>query len=168
MTRLLSPDFRLPWTRLLWGGWLLVLLYGLIPASWFIQLDSVTVTDSYRQPGRANSRIIEVERRIRRDFEGRYRVEEQFYDAEDDRFLTVEACEMREWLPYQKDKALPRVISVRWWGYGSCGLAPDSRPDPGGLYRLCTWHYVKLAPLLHKKTRRVCSNLYRGRSLIMH
>lgn len=142
MTTLVSMTRRGLDRLTLWGlifGWLAFLVVlPLAPASWWYSLDRVTVLSELGADG---TELMEVDRSIRWNFDGDWRVEEQLL-TNSGGWTTVQVCQGHS--RYRTDKSLPDQVTLGWWKGSDCKFEGRITALFPGTYRVCTW--VKWQP----------------------
>lgn len=141
-------------------------LYGVLdsrlrPASWWLDVRSVTVDDATA----GVPAVMHVDRTIRRDFRGRYHVEVERRGAGGfSLFCGAGKTGKREcdvdssWINYQADNALPDPLDMDWWTY------PVKYDLPPGSYRIVTNWCIDAGAKPDRCTEPVISNEFTIRS----
>lgn len=117
-------------------GALIILAAAFWPASWWYELDSVVVLGKWGD----DDRLISVDRTIRRDFAGKWRVEEQ-RQLSGGKYVTVQICHGEH--QYRTDKDPPEPPTLDWWKGRNCGFVAPFEGLAPGTYRICTWIWIE-------------------------
>jgi hypothetical protein len=113
-------------------AWMMLLTYDqaprLLPASYWFEVESVHIVDA----DEGDSRIIVVERLIKRDFDATWHAEVERWNRGG--FTLIQSCTANGRNSYSTDNALPNPVTLDWW------LFPVQCELPPGQYRLdTTW-----------------------------
>ena len=141
-------------------GWAVLLLaLPLWPASFWFEVNSVIVTDSYTEKGH---RIIDVDREVKREFYGKWRVEEQLKVAGSG-YVTVQICEADS--HYRPEKGMPAPITLEWWKGNRCRFEWPYYRLIEGTYRICTYWMIEPEYFPRKKVDNCGPDFTRSQSL---
>jgi hypothetical protein len=144
MTRL-----HLPWARILFVGWMLLISFSYLPAfmptwMWFevreVHIDDIVVGETIH---------LEVLRTIRRPFRGTYTASVQKFEGDG----WASYCAGTATALYDTDAVLPDAITLDWWTYPA-----QCQPEEAGLYRVKTQWLINAG--LTVKEVRATSNTF--------
>lgn len=128
--------------------WLALFSAGLLwPASWWLDVRSVTVSDGKWPP------VMVVDRDIRRDFYGSYNV--AVYRYENGGWVAV--CTARRERLYRAGAHLPAALTLEWWTDG--GDCSASKLNVPGRYNMTTTWVINM-PYLPDREVSVRSNIW--------
>jgi len=125
---------------------LAALVVQILPASWWLKVESVRVEDSRV----GNPVIMAVNRTIERDFSGEWL--SSLRRLQDGRWVSY--CTASGATNYQTDSSLPDPLTLQWWTH------PDCHPIDEGKYIMRTTWRIKGMGWLPDKEVRATSNIF--------